>query len=140
MHEYLIDDPKSVEEYWFLSRVKYTGKGTPQSMAVSGGLDPLPLIKRQKTIAYVEEPPTLQETEGLMITEGGSSSSLQLQGLGQECFLSAGDNNCQLYVDELEAWLENRDFEKDECFTSCSGSGSGSVSGSAQLEGLLEKM
>ncbi|GKV05350.1 hypothetical protein SLEP1_g17374 [Rubroshorea leprosula] len=134
MHEYLIDDPNSVEEYWFLSRFKYTGKGTPQSMAVSGGLDPLPLIKWQKTIAYVEEPQTLQEAEGLMITEGGSSSSLQLHGLGQDCFSSAGDNNCQLYVDELEAWLENRDFEKDECFTS------GSGSGSAQLEGLLEKM
>ncbi|GLT40491.1 hypothetical protein SLA2020_146250 [Shorea laevis] len=123
MHEYLIDEPKSVKEYWFLSRVKYTGKGTPRSMEVSGGPDPLPLIKRQKTIAYVEEPPTLQETEGLMITEGGSSSSLQLQGIGQECFMSAGDNNCELYVNESEALFENCDFEKDECFTSGSRAG-----------------
>lgn len=133
MHEYLIDDPKSVKEYWFLSRVKYTGQGTPQSMAMSGGPDPLPLIKRQKTIVYVQEPPNLQETEGLMITGGGSCSSLQLQCLGQERFTSAGDNNCELYVDELEALLENCDFEKDECFTAGSGSGSG------ELEGLLEK-
>ncbi|GKV23505.1 hypothetical protein SLEP1_g33218 [Rubroshorea leprosula] len=89
MHEYMIDNEKSVPEYWILCRVKYTGKGslfmastststatdalpqTPESIVISEGPDSLPPFKRRRNVELVQEPPNpVQETRGLEDIEG----------------------------------------------------------------------
>ncbi|GLT33686.1 hypothetical protein SLA2020_082500 [Shorea laevis] len=89
MHEYMIDNEKSVQEYWILCRVKYTGKGslfmastststandalpqTRQSIVISEGPDSLLPLKRQRNVELVQEPPKpVQETWGLEDMEG----------------------------------------------------------------------
>ncbi|GLT90542.1 hypothetical protein SLE2022_084680 [Rubroshorea leprosula] len=111
MHEYTIDNKKSVQEYWILCRVKYTGKGSlfmaststwtapdalsemPESVVLSEGPDSLLPLKRQRTVEL--------ETGGLGHMEGSL-----VEGEGAD--------DTELDVHEIERMLEQSDQEEEE--------------------------
>ncbi|GLT32715.1 hypothetical protein SLA2020_073600 [Shorea laevis] len=110
MHEYMIDNEKSVQEYWVLCRIKYAGKGSLFMASTSTATAPDALSETAESVVVSEGPDSLQPLKRQRTVE------LETGGLGdmESSFVEGeGADDTEIYVHEIERMLEQSGQEEE---------------------------